>query len=74
MEEAIAKMKQTDPHVDVRSVKLDLQDFQSVKSAIAEFQNQESSLDILVCNAGVRHPCFSAENWLTLGPDHGISI
>lgn len=53
MQEAITKMKQTDPSVDVRSLKLDLQDFQSIRDAIAKFNKQESRLDILVNNAGV---------------------
>ena len=52
--EAISKMRQFKSTVDVRFLKLDLQDLQSVKAAVTEFMQKESRLDILINNAGVR--------------------
>lgn len=46
-------MKKTDSSVDVRFLKLDLQDFQTVREALDHFKKTESRLDILVNNAGV---------------------
>lgn len=67
-------MKQTDPSVDVRFLKLDLQDFQSIRAALVEFKEKETRLDLLINNAGVCDP-----NWLPgsdsdLRLDHGIPI
>ncbi|KIW19455.1 hypothetical protein PV08_00027 [Exophiala spinifera] len=53
VDEAITKMKQTNPGLDVRFLKLDLQDLQSVKAATSEFMQRESRLDILINNAGI---------------------
>lgn len=53
VEEAISKMKQTNPSLDIRFLKLDLQDLQGVKVTASEFMRRESRLDILINNAGV---------------------
>jgi NAD(P)-dependent dehydrogenase (short-subunit alcohol dehydrogenase family) len=54
--EAISKMQQSKSSLDVRFLKLDLQDLESVKKAAAEFLQKETRLDILINNAGVRCP------------------
>jgi NAD(P)-dependent dehydrogenase (short-subunit alcohol dehydrogenase family) len=46
-------MQRTQPSLDVRFLKLDLQDLQSVKATATEFLQKESQLDILINNAGV---------------------
>ncbi|KAM5386659.1 hypothetical protein ACJZ2D_000622 [Fusarium nematophilum] len=50
---AIADMKQDSGSLDLRFLKLDLQDLQSVKNAAAEFLAREPRLDILINNAGI---------------------
>lgn len=51
--EAISKMKGSQPTLDVRFLQFDLQDLESIKRATTEFMQKESRLDILINNAGV---------------------
>lgn len=53
--QAIEEMKKVDSSVDVRFLLLDLQSMASVKEAVKEFRRQETQLDILIHNAGVRN-------------------
>lgn len=65
VKEAISKMKQADGNLDLHFLKLDLQDLQSIKAAVADFSQRESRLDILINNAGVC-ALWSSENWFML--------
>jgi len=53
VKEAITKMQSEQSSLDLRFLKMDLQDLQTIKEAAAEFMQKESRLDILICNAGV---------------------
>lgn len=52
---AIKTMQQGPDKVDIRFLKLDLQDLQSIKTTVSDFMQKEDRLDILLNNAGVRH-------------------
>lgn len=54
--QAMNQMKETaspDQKLDLRFIRADLLDFASVVDAVKQFQSQESSLHILINNAGV---------------------
>ncbi|KAH6880630.1 hypothetical protein B0T10DRAFT_609333 [Thelonectria olida] len=78
---AIAEMEKTSSTLDLRFLKLDLQDLESVKATAAEFISKEPRLDLLINNAGIMacpyeltkdgyevqwQTCFLAHHALTL--------
>ena len=53
VQSAIKKLEAGPDKVDVRFLKLDLQDLQSIKTTVSDFLQKENRLDILLNNAGV---------------------
>jgi NAD(P)-dependent dehydrogenase (short-subunit alcohol dehydrogenase family) len=60
VDQAIEQMGQSSDgkKLDLHFLQLDLQDLRSVRAAASIFAQQESRLDILINNAGVRNPPF----------------
>ena len=59
VKEAIHSMRQSDQaaNYDLRFLSLDLQSFESVRTAAKDFMGRESRLDLLINNAGVSLLC-----------------
>ena len=66
MKKAMEQMKASSPkQLDLHMLELNLQDLVSVKEGAEAFMKQESRLDLLINNAGVRflwHPWKLMEN------------
>ncbi|RVX73716.1 hypothetical protein B0A52_02606 [Exophiala mesophila] len=82
VQSAIKKLEAGPDKVDVRFLKLDLQDLQSIKTTVSDFLQKENRLDILLNNAGIMatpyeltkdgyeaqwQTCFLGHHALTLG-------
>ena len=52
--EAIADIRKTNPKADITAIALDLSSFRSVREFVKELTAKESTIDILINNAGVR--------------------
>lgn len=75
--QAIREMNQSsgEKHLDLRFLKLDLEDLSEVKAAAQRFMQKESRLDILINNAGVRIiPCRDSEAPLTRLSGHDCPL
>lgn len=64
---AVAAIQTESPLAQVRAVQLDLSDFQSIRSFVQEFQQETSSIAVLINNAGRNtDPSSSSHEWNVL--------
>jgi NAD(P)-dependent dehydrogenase (short-subunit alcohol dehydrogenase family) len=74
---AIQQMRESAParNLDLRVLQLDMMDLASVKAAATRFASEETRLDILINNAGVKNPTSMRNSvFADLITDHGHSI